>query len=277
MSEQNKSVKEKVSTLTLREMKESGRKIAALTAYDYSTATFLNEAGIDVILVGDSLAMVVKGYKTTLKVTLDEIIEHSKAVARGNRTALLVGDMPFLSFTISVPEAVRNAGRLVQEGDVEAVKIEGGVDIAPTAVAIIKAGMPVLGHIGFTPQHILKYGKKKVQPRNEETIRRLLDDAKSLEEAGVFGIVVECLPMDVAREITQSVSIPTIGIGSGPHCDGQILVTNEVLGIYDEMKLKFVKRYANLHEIMTEAFKAYISEVKEGVFPDEEHSFKGGK
>ncbi len=277
MSEQNKSVKEKVTTLTLREMKESGRKIAALTAYDYSTATFLNEAGIDVILVGDSLAMVVKGYKTTLKVTLDEIIEHSKAVARGNRTALLVGDMPFLSFTISVPEAVRNAGRLVQEGEVEAVKIEGGVDIAPIAVAIIKAGMPVLGHIGFTPQHILKYGKKKVQPRNEETIRRLLDDAKSLEEAGVFGIVVECLPMDVAREITESVSIPTIGIGSGPHCDGQILVTNEVLGIYDEMKLKFVKRYANLHEIMTEAFRAYISEVKEGVFPDEEHSFKGGK
>ena len=277
MSEKNEPLKEKTTTLTLREMKESGRKIAALTAYDYSTAAFLNEAGIDLILVGDSLAMVVKGYKTTLKVTLDDIIEHSKAVARGNKTALLVGDMPFLSFTISVPEAVRNAGRLVQEGEVEAVKIEGGVDIAATAVAIIKAGIPVLGHIGFTPQHILKYGKKKVQPRNEETVRRLLDDARSLEEAGVFGIVVECLPIDVAKEVTKSVSIPTIGIGSGPHCDGQILVTNEVLGIYDEMKLKFVKRYANLHETMTEAFKAYISEVKEGVFPDEEHSFKGGK
>ena len=269
--------REKVTTLTLREMKERNEKIAALTAYDYSTAVFLNEAGIDVILVGDSLAMVVKGYKTTLKVTLDEIIEHCSAVARGNKSALLVGDMPFLSFTISVPEAVRNAGRLVQEGEVEAIKIEGGADIAPTAEAIIRAGMPVLGHIGFTPQHILKYGKSKVQRRNEETIKRLLSDAKALEEAGVFGIVLECVPIDTAKEITQSISVPTIGIGSGPYCDGQILVTNEVLGIYDEMKLKFVKRYANLHKVMTEAFTAYITEVKDGIFPDEEHSFKGKK
>jgi 3-methyl-2-oxobutanoate hydroxymethyltransferase len=256
-------------------MKERGTKIAALTAYDYSTASFLNEAGIDMILVGDSLAMVVKGYRTTLKVTLDEIIEHCKAAARGNRHALLVGDMPFLSFTISVPEAVRNAGRLVQEGEVEAVKIEGGEDIAPTAAAIVRAGMPVLGHIGFTPQHILKYGRKKVQPKDEQTKARLLNDAKALSDAGTFGIVLECVPLDMAREITESVSIPTIGIGSGPHCDGQILVTNEVLGIYDEIKLKFVKRYANLHEVMTGAFRSYISEVREGVFPDEEHSFKG--
>ena len=277
MPAQDKPVREKVTTHTLREMKERGEKITALTAYDYSTSVFLNEAGIDVILVGDSLAMVVKGYKTTLKVTLDEIIEHSRAVARGNKTALLIGDMPFLSFTISIAEAVRNAGRLVQEGEVEAVKIEGGIDIAPTAAAIVKAGIPVLGHIGFTPQHILKYGKSKVPPKTDETIKRLLKDAKSLEETGVFGIVLECLPMDVAKEITKSVAVPTIGIGSGVHCDGQILVTNELLGIYDELKLKFVKRYANLHKVMSDAFSAYITEVRQGIFPDEEHSFKGTK
>lgn len=277
MPAQYKPIREKVTTHTLREMKERGEKITALTAYDYSTSVFLNEAGIDIILVGDSLAMVVKGYKTTLKVTLDEIIEHSRAVARGNKTALLIGDMPFLSFTISIAEAVRNAGRLVQEGEVEAVKIEGGADIAPTAAAIVKAGIPVLGHIGFTPQHILKYGKSKVPPKTEETVKRLLKDAKSLEDAGVFGIVLECLPMDVAKEITKSIAVPTIGIGSGVHCDGQILVTNELLGIYDEMKLKFVKRYANLHKVMGDAFSAYISEVRQGVFPDEEHSFKGTK
>ena len=258
-------------------MKQEGRKIAALTAYDYSTAVFLNEAGIDVILVGDSLAMVVKGYKTTLKVTLDEIIEHCMAVARGNSVALLVGDMPFLSFTVSIPEAVRNAGRLVQEGEVEAVKLEGGADMASTAAAIIKAGIPVLGHIGFTPQHILKYGRKKVQSKDEETAKQLLNDARALEDAGVFGIVVECVPMAMAKGITDSLTVPTIGIGSGPDCDGQILVTNEVLGIYDEIKLKFVKRYANLHKIMADAFRSYISEVREGVFPDEEHSFKGKK
>jgi 3-methyl-2-oxobutanoate hydroxymethyltransferase len=277
MADQSNPIREKVTTHTLREMKERGEKITALTAYDYSTAVFLNESGIDVILVGDSLAMVVKGYKTTLKVTLDEIIEHSCSVARGNKTALLIGDMPFLTFTISIAEAVRNAGRLVQEGEVEAVKIEGGVDIAATAAAIVKAGIPVLGHIGFTPQHILKYGKSKVAPKTEETTQRLLKDAKALENAGVFGIVLECLPLDMAKEITKSVSVPTIGIGSGQYCDGQILVTNELLGIYDEMKLKFVKRYANLHKIMTDAFDSYISEVRQGIFPDEEHSFKGTK
>ncbi len=268
---------EKVTTHTLREKKEKREKITALTAYDYSTALILNEAGIDVILVGDSLAMVVLGYDTTIKVTMDNMIFHAKAVARGNSTALLIGDMPFLSYTISVEDAIRNAGRFVQEGDMEAVKIEGGEEIVPTIQGIIRAGIPVMGHIGFTPQQILKYGKSKVQKKDEQSAAKLIEDAQALETAGVFAIVLECIPIDLANQITQNISVPTIGIGSGPHCDGQILVTNDLLGIYEEFRPKFVKQYANLKEIMKSAFEQYIKEVKQGVFPDEQHSFKGKK
>jgi 3-methyl-2-oxobutanoate hydroxymethyltransferase len=266
--------KEKVTPELIRRKKIEGEKITALTAYDYPTALCLNEAGIDVILVGDSLGMVVLGYRNTLKVTMENMLDHCRAVARANSTALLVGDMPFLSCTTSVPDAVRNAGRMIQEGEMEAVKVEGGSDMAETISAIVRAGIPVLGHIGFTPQQALKHGRKKVQGRDRSSVERLLGDADAVEQAGAFAIVLECLTDSSAKEITEKLSVPTIGIGSGIYCDGQILVTSDMLGLYESASFKHVKRYADVAAVMKNAFRGYILEVKEGKFPGKEHTFQ---
>jgi 3-methyl-2-oxobutanoate hydroxymethyltransferase len=264
---------EKTTPEIIRRKKEQGEKIAALTAYDYPTTLCLNDAGIDMILVGDSLGMVVLGYQTTLRVTMDTMLEHCRAVARGNSTALLVGDMPFLSCTVSIADAVRNAGRMVQEGEMEAVKVEGGTDMAETISAIVRAGIPIVGHIGFTPQQTLKYGRKRVQGKDRPSVERLLGDAMAVEQAGAFAIVLECLTEACAKEITEKLTIPTIGIGSGIHCDGQILVTPDMLGLYDAASFKHVKRYADVAAVMKDAFRTYVREVKEGKFPGEEHTF----
>jgi 3-methyl-2-oxobutanoate hydroxymethyltransferase len=265
--------KEKVTPEYIRRKKSLGEKITALTAYDYPTAVCLNEAGIDMILVGDSLGMVVLGYRNTLKVTMENMLDHCRAVARGNSTALLVGDMPFLSCTTSIPDAVRNAGRMIQEGEMEAVKVEGGSDMAETISAIVRAGIPVLGHIGFTPQQTLKHGRKKVQGKNRSSVERLLCDATAVEQAGTFAVVLECLTESCAKEITEKLSVPTIGIGSGVHCDGQILVTSDMLGLYEAACFKHVKKYADLAAIMRRAFQEYIGDVKDGKFPGKEHTF----
>jgi len=265
---------EKVTPEILRRKKEKGEKITALTAYDYPTAVCLNESGIDVILVGDSLGMVVLGYSNTLRVTMDNMLDHCRAVARGNSTALLVADMPFLSCTVSVAEAVRNAGRMIQDGEMEAVKVEGGSDMAETISAIVRAGIPVMGHIGFTPQQMLKYGRKRVQGKDRPSVEKLLGDALSVEKAGAFAIVLECLTEACAKEITEKLTIPTIGIGSGIYCDGQILVTSDMLGLYESGSFKHVKRYADFATMMKAAFKEYIREVREGKFPGKEHTFQ---
>jgi len=258
----------------LRRKKEKGEKITALTAYDYPTSLCLNEAGIDIILVGDSLGMVLLGHPNTLKVTMDNMLDHCRAVARGNSTALLVGDMPFLSCTVSVADAVRNAGRMIQDGEMEAVKVEGGSGMAQTVSAIVRAGIPVMGHIGFTPQQTLRYGRKRVQGKDRPSVEKLVGDAAAVEEAGAFAIVLECLTQGCAKEITEKLSIPTIGIGSGVHCDGQILVTPDMLGLYETASFKHVKRYADLATLMKTAFKEYVREVKGGTFPGEEHTFQ---
>ncbi|NQT83193.1 3-methyl-2-oxobutanoate hydroxymethyltransferase [bacterium] len=265
---------EKTTPEVLRRKKEKGEKITALTAYDYPTALCLNEAGIDIILVGDSLGMVVLGYPNTLKVTMENMLDHCRAVARGNSRALLVADMPFLSCTVSIADAVRNAGRMIQDGEMEAVKVEGGTDMARTVTAIVRAGIPVMGHIGFTPQQTLRYGRKRVRGRDRPSVEKLLGDAAAVEEAGAFAIVLECLTEAAAKEIAEKLSIPTIGIGSGVHCDGQILVTTDMLGFYEAASFKHVKRYADLAGLMKTAFKEYIREVQEGKFPGKEHSFQ---
>ncbi len=265
--------KEKITPDIIKQKKQQGEKITALTAYDYPTALCLNEAGIDVILVGDSLGMVVLGYPNTLKVTMENMLDHCRAVARANSTALLVGDMPFLSCTTSIPDAVRNAGRMIQEGDMEAVKVEGGSDMAGTVSAVVRAGIPVLGHIGFTPQQTLKCGRKRVQGRDRPSVERLLGDALAIEQTGAFAIVLECLTEACAREITEKVTIPTIGIGSGVYCDGQILVTSDMLGLYESACFRHVKKYADLATAMKKAFEEYICEVKEAKFPGKEHTF----
>jgi len=264
---------EKITPEIIRRKKEQGEKITALTAYDYPTAQCLNDAGIDMILVGDSLAMVVLGYPNTLKATMEIMVEHCRAVARGNSTALLVGDMPFLSCTVSIAEAVRNAGRMIREGEMEAVKVEGGTDMVETISAIVRAGIPVIGHIGFTPQQTLRYGRKRVQGKDRPSAERLLGDAIAVEQAGAFAIVLECLTEACAEEITEKLTIPTIGIGSGIHCDGQILVTSDMLGLYESASFKHVKRYADIATVMKDAFHTYIREVKEGKFPGKEHTF----
>jgi 3-methyl-2-oxobutanoate hydroxymethyltransferase len=265
---------EKITPGGLRQKKEKREKITALTAYDYPTALCLNEAGIDIILVGDSLGMVVLGYPNTLKVTMENMLDHCRAVARGNSTALLVADMPFLSCTVSVADAIRNAGRMIQEGEMEAVKVEGGSDMAATVSAIVRAGIPVMGHIGFTPQQVLRFGRKKVRGRDRPSVEKLLGDALAVEEAGAFAIVLECLTEAAAKEITGKLRVPTIGIGSGVHCDGQILVTPDMLGLYEPVSFKHVKRYADFATLMKTAFKEYIREVKEGKFPGKDHTFE---
>lgn len=262
----------KITVLDIGKMKEEGEKIPVLTAYDYSMAKILDEAGVPIILIGDSAGMVFAGYKNTLSVTMDEIRYHTRAVANGAKNAMIVADMPFLSYQTSVEDAKRNAGLLVQEG-AEAVKLEGGVVVADTISAIIDMGVPVMGHIGLTPQAIHRMGGYKVQGKEKRQRKRLFDDARAVEKAGAFSIVLEGMPSDLAREITEAISIPTIGIGAGPHCDGQVLVIHDVLGLYDNIKPRFIKRYANLKEIISSAVNVYVEDVKKGRFPAKEHSF----
>ncbi|HHV76099.1 MAG TPA: 3-methyl-2-oxobutanoate hydroxymethyltransferase [Syntrophothermus lipocalidus] len=263
----------RVTTTLLREKKARKEKITMLTAYDYSTAVMVDQAGIDVILVGDSLGNVVLGYETTLPVTMDDMIHHTRAVARGTKNSLLVGDMPFLSYHISIPEAVRNAGRFIQEGGAQAVKLEGGEERVDTIKAVLDAQIPVMGHIGLTPQSVHQFGGFKVQGKDVETARKLVRDAKALESAGVFAIVLECVPAALAERITAEISVPTIGIGAGPGCDGQVLVINDMLGLYGGFTPKFVKKYANLNPLILEALRQYKEEVESGAFPAAEHCF----
>lgn len=263
----------KFTTASCAEAKRDHRKITMLTAYDYSMARLLDESGIDAILVGDSLGMTMQGGTTTLGVTLDQMVYHCKCVTRGVKRALVVGDMPFLTYHVSVEEAVRNAGRFVQEAGVNAVKLEGGVAMADTVRAIVRAQIPVMGHIGLTPQSVNVFGGFKIQGREEQKARQLLDDALALEEAGVFAMVLEGVPQALAKLITERVSVPTIGIGAGKYCDGQVLVIHDMLGMYSDFTPKFVKQYARLNEAITQAVTGYIGEVREGSFPQPQHTF----
>jgi len=265
---------DKITVSKFREFKASGRKIKILTAYDYGTAKILNECSIDSILVGDSLGNVKLGFENTLPVTLDDILYHTRAVKRGNSGALLISDMPFMSYEPSDTDAIRNAGVLVKEGGAEAVKIEGGEEMLPRIKAIIDAKIPVMGHIGLTPQSINKIGGYKVQGRGAEEAKALLSAAKKLESAGIFALVLECVPEALARDITSSVSIPTIGIGAGPACDGQILVIDDLLGLSLGPRPKFVKKYADMTAAVKKAVLEYIQEVDSGKFPSEEHTYK---
>lgn len=264
----------KNTAATFAAAKARGEKLSMLTAYDYSTAKLEDESGINGILVGDSLGNVVLGYEDTVSVTMEDMIHHGAAVARGAKNALVVVDMPFMSYEVTVEEAVRNAGRLMKEGRAGAVKLEGGVRVAEQIRAIVKAGIPVMGHIGLTPQSINVFGGFKVQGKSEEAARALLADAKAVEEAGAFAVVIEAVPAVLAQMITDAVSIPTIGIGAGAGCDGQILVYQDMLGMFSDFTPKFVKRYANVGEVMRDAFANYAAEVASGAFPTEEHTYK---
>jgi len=264
---------EKVTVPEIKKMKQRGEKITALTAYDYSFARILDGAGIDILLVGDSLGSVIQGQGSTLPVTLEEMIYHTKAVVRGRKRALVVADMPFLSFQVSLEEAKRNAGRFLQEAGAEAVKLEGGVQQLETIEAIVRMGIPVMGHVGLTPQSVHRFGGYKVQGKEKEERETILQDALAVEEGGAFSVVLEGIPLDLAQEITRRLSIPTIGIGAGIHCDGQVLVVHDMLGLFDIYTPKFVKQYVDLKGVMTDAVKNFIAEVREGKFPDEGHSF----
>lgn len=248
-------------------MKQRGQKITVLTAYDATMARLLDRAGVDVILVGDSLGMVVLGFETTLPVTLDMMIHHTAAVSRGANRALVVADMPFLTYQLTTEEAMRNAGRLIKEGGAAAVKIEGGQHMAETAKRLADIGIPVMGHLGLTPQSVHKLGGFRPQARNPEAVTQLMEDAAMLEQAGVFALVLESIPDEVARDVTAHLQIPTIGIGAGPYCDGQVLVSYDVLGLYDGPVPPFVKRYANTAEQIVDGAKEYIDEVRSGRFP----------
>lgn len=263
----------KITTAVLKDKKIKSEKITMLTAYDYSLAGMVDAAGIDMILVGDSLGNVVLGYESTLPVTMDDMIHHTKAVARAAKNSMVVGDMPFLSYHISLEESVRNAGRLVQEGGAHAVKLEGGQERVDTVKAIIDAQIPVVAHIGLTPQSVNQFGGFKVQGKDLETANKLIADAKSLEAAGAFSIVLECVPAMLAKRITEEVGIPTIGIGAGQYCDGQVLVINDMLGMFTGHIPKFVKKFANLQPLILEAIAAYKMEVEKGTFPSEEYAF----
>ncbi len=253
--------------------KNSRSKITALTAYDFSFAKILDATEIDIILVGDSLAMVALGFPNTLPVTMDEMIAHTRAVKQGIQNSLLVGDMPFMSYQVSSEQAIANAGRFLQEGGAAAVKLEGGLRVAQKVRAIVQAGIPVMGHIGLTPQSVHQFGGYKVQGKNLLQARQIKQDARELEKAGAFAIVLEGIPSDLAGEITECLKIPTIGIGAGPHCDGQILVLHDLLGLTQDFTPKFVKRYANLDAEIKKAVGNYIDEVRSGLFPDKEHSY----
>jgi 3-methyl-2-oxobutanoate hydroxymethyltransferase len=271
MSKQGKV--NKITTSVIREMKMTGEKISMLTAYDYSTALVTDEAGVDIILVGDSLGMVVLGYDSTLPVTMEDMLHHTKAVTRAVKRAMVIGDMPFMSYQASPDEAVLNAGRFLKEAGAQGIKLEGGREVADITRRIVSAGIPVMGHLGLTPQSVHQLGGYKVQGREIDAAKRMIEDAKILEEAGAFSIVLECVPEKLAEEITASLDISTIGIGAGIHCDGQVLVINDMLGMFEKFTPKFVKKYANLSIEMKDAIKGYTEEVKSGEFPGKEHSF----
>ena len=264
----------KNTVLTFKEAKEKHEKLTMLTAYDYSTAKLIDESGINSILVGDSLGMVCLGYEDTLSVTMEDMIHHTRAVSRGAKNALVVADMPFMSYQTSVYDAVVNAGRLMKEGRAQAVKLEGGKEVTEQIRAIVNASIPVVAHIGLTPQSINAFGGFKVQGKSEEAAKRLLEEAKAVEEAGAFAVVLECVPAKLAEFISKKINIPTIGIGAGVGCDGQVLVYQDMLGMYSDFVPKFVKQYAKVGEVMKKAFEEYIKEVKDGVFPEEKHTFK---
>lgn len=263
----------KNSAVTFKNAKKNGEHLTMLTAYDYSTAKLMDETGINGILVGDSLGNVILGYEDTISVTMEDMIHHGAAVARGTKNALVVIDMPFMSYQTSVYDALVNAGRLMKEGRAGAVKLEGGKNICPQIEAITKAGIPVMGHLGLTPQAINAFGGFKVQGKTQEAAEQLLEDALAVEKAGAFALVLECVPRKLADIITEKLTIPTIGIGAGNGCDGQILVYQDLLGMFSDFTAKFVKKYANVGEIMKDAFSAYIEDVKQGAFPEKKHEY----
>jgi len=265
--------RKKITITDLQNKKREGRKITMLTAYDYPMARLVDEAGIDSILVGDSLGMVVLGYESTVPVTMDEMIHHAKAVRRGTKYAFLIGDMPFMSYQISKEEAVRNAGRFMKEAGCDAVKLEGGDEVLDVTKAIVDAGIPVLGHLGLTPQTASKLGGFKVQGKDAAAAKKILDQALRQEKAGCFGVLLECVPDKVAGLITERLSVPTISCGAGKHCDGQVLVTNDMVGLFDRFTPKFVKQYVKLAPAILEGFKRYKDEVEKSLFPVEAHSF----
>lgn len=265
--------KSKVTVRTFQARKKQGTPITVMTAYDYTSARMVEKADIDAILVGDSLNMVMLGREQTNSVSMDEMIHHCKAVARGARIPFLIGDMPFMSFQVNKEDAIRNAGRFLQEAGMEAVKIEGGMEIADTIAAVVKVGIPVMGHIGLTPQTLSQLGGYRVQGKTASAARKLLDDALALQEAGCFSIVLESVPAPVAKVITAKIDIATIGIGAGAGCDGQVLVFHDALGMFDDLLPRFVRRYANVGEIMVNALATYRDEVRERVFPTEEHTY----
>lgn len=263
----------KITVNALMDMKNRGEKITMLTAYDFQMASLLDQCGIDMILVGDSLGNVMLGYENTIPVTMNEMIHHCKAVTRGAKNAMIVGDMPFMSYQINAEQAVENAGRLLKESGVEAVKLEGGEEVLEAIHKIVKAGIPVMGHLGLTPQSINKFGGYGVRGEAEEEAQAMLSDAKKLEEAGAFSVVLEKVPAKLAKSITDAINIPTIGIGAGVNCDGQVLVTHDMLGLFEKFRPKFSKRYAELAKEMKRCYSQYIKEVKEKEFPSQEHSF----
>lgn len=265
--------KRKVTTHRLQEMKEGGRRITALTAYDYLMAQRLDQAGVDVILVGDSVGTVVQGRASTVAVKLDTMLYHAAIVSRAARRALVVGDLPFMSYQVNSDDALRNAGRMVQEGGVEAVKLEGGETVAPTVRRIVDAGIPVMGHLGLTPQSIHKFGTYQVRATDPAEAEELRRGARALQEAGAFAVVIEKVPSELAAQVTEELDIPIIGIGAGPNCDGQILVSHDMLGIYTRFRPRFVRRYAELGDAMGEAFEAYCADVRSGEFPNEDESY----
>lgn len=264
----------KNTVATFKKMKNEGTKISMLTAYDYSTAKLVDEVGINSILVGDSLGMVMLGYEDTLSVTMEDMIHHTAAVSRGTKNALVVADMPFMSYEVSIEQAVINAGRLMKEGRANAVKLEGGVRVAEQIKAITKAGIPVCAHIGLTPQSVNAFGGFKVQGKTAEAAQQMIDDALAVQEAGAFAVVLECVPAKLAAIISEKLDIPTIGIGAGAGCDGQVLVYQDMLALFSDFKPKFVKHFGTIGPQMTAAFKTYDEEVKAGTFPSEEHTFK---
>lgn len=264
----------KITTSTFLNHKMNHEKITVLTAYDYSMASLLDEAGIECLLVGDSLGMTMLGYEDTLAVTMEDMIHHTKAVKRGAKSAMVVADMPFMSYHVSDEEAVRNAARFIKEAGAHAIKLEGGFNVKTRIEAIIAAQIPVMGHLGLTPQSVNAFGGFKVQGKSEAQAKKLIEEAKLLESLGCFAIVLECIPAKLAQLISSQLNIPTIGIGAGSGCDGQVLVIQDLLGMYSDLTPKFVKQYANLKPIIIDAAKAYANEVKSGQFPEEKHTFK---
>lgn len=265
-------MRKKITIPEIVQMKQEGRKVTVLTAYDYPTARLVDEGGVDAILVGDSAGVVFSGHENTLPVTMDEMLYHVKAVVRARPKALVVADMPFMACQCGELEALKNCGRMLQEGGAEAVKIEGGSNMAAIIRAVTEMDIPVMGHVGLTPQSVHRMGGYRVQGRKDEA-ERIIEDARAVQEAGAFAVVLEGIPSKLAARITEQLAIPTIGIGAGPACDGQVLVIHDILGLCEKYSPKFVKRYADLSPIITEATRQYVSEVKAGIFPDEEHSF----